>query len=122
MILNVNPSVHKPSHSDAVNGASGWVDAAVLIPYKLWKRYGDDRFITDNYEMMHKWSTYMMALAADKSMFELEEDNPVYYIFHPSAMSESSGANMYRRRVSIGENGASRISPLGRTEIRSKPS
>jgi len=42
-------------------GASvGWADAVVLIPYRYWKRYGDDQLITQFYPMMRKYAMFMI--------------------------------------------------------------
>ena len=41
-VMDVNPKIRRPSRRDAVNGSAGWADAAVIIPYTLWKLYGDD--------------------------------------------------------------------------------
>ena len=36
-------------------GSSGWGDAAVIIPYRLYEIYGDRKQLADAYDMMKKW-------------------------------------------------------------------
>lgn len=43
-----------------MNGSVGWADAGVLIPYRMWKRYGDESIIRDNYEAMKRYAHFMM--------------------------------------------------------------
>lgn len=43
-----------------MNGSVGWADAGVLIPYRMWKRYGDDRIIRINYDSMKRYAEFMM--------------------------------------------------------------
>ncbi|MBP3876511.1 MAG: family 78 glycoside hydrolase catalytic domain [Lachnospiraceae bacterium] len=83
MVLNVNPHVlPEDSPMDAVNGSCGWADAAVILPYTLWKMTGDERFIRENYELMHGFKQYTTELCKNKSLFHLTEDNP-FYVMKP---------------------------------------
>jgi alpha-L-rhamnosidase len=42
-------------------GASvGWNDAVVLIPYRYWKRYGDEQILHDFYDVMKKYAHFMI--------------------------------------------------------------
>lgn len=36
-------------------GSSGWGDACVIVPYTLYKYYGDVHILEENYETMKKW-------------------------------------------------------------------
>ncbi len=40
----------------AMNGSSGWSDAGIIIPYNMWKVYGDEKILLDNYEAMSKYA------------------------------------------------------------------
>jgi Alpha-L-rhamnosidase N-terminal domain./F5/8 type C domain./Bacterial alpha-L-rhamnosidase. len=40
-------------------GAAGWSDAGVIVPYNLYKMYGDASIIEDNYNTMVKFMDYM---------------------------------------------------------------
>lgn len=44
-----------PNDNGMPVGSSGWGDAAVIIPYRLYEVYGDRQLLVDNYEMMKKW-------------------------------------------------------------------
>lgn len=56
-----------------MNGACGWADAGVMIPYRFWKIYGDTKILKDNYEGMKKYAGFVLkrcgknALIADKN-------------------------------------------------------
>ncbi len=43
-----------------MNGSVGWADAGVLIPYRMWKKYGDTNVIKDNFEAMDRYASFMM--------------------------------------------------------------
>lgn len=40
-------------------GNAGWGDAAVTVPYTLWRSYGEARVIEENYEAMQDWIAYL---------------------------------------------------------------
>jgi alpha-L-rhamnosidase len=67
-VENVCPKVQPMGPADAMNGSTGWADAAVIIPYTLWKMYEDASFIIDNYQLMQGWKEYVINSAADKSL------------------------------------------------------
>ncbi|MGM9586125.1 MAG: family 78 glycoside hydrolase catalytic domain [Candidatus Limivicinus sp.] len=43
-----------------MNGSIGWSDAGVLLPYRMWKRYGDDRVLARYYDGMKAYARFMM--------------------------------------------------------------
>lgn len=45
---------------DATGGSSGWHDAAILIPYRYWKRYGDMEQLKASYGSMKKAALFMI--------------------------------------------------------------
>jgi len=51
---------------DNTGGSVGWADALVLVPYRFWKRYGDDRLIREAYPMMRAYGQYLIAHAGAK--------------------------------------------------------
>lgn len=78
LVEDVNPRIAAPGDQrPGVKGSVGWADAAVIIPWTLWKQTGDASFISDNYELMHGWKEYMEHLCQDKSMFHLPEGHPM---------------------------------------------
>lgn len=44
-----------------MNGSTGWADAGILIPYRMWKRYGDDRILQDSYEAMRRYAKFLIS-------------------------------------------------------------
>ena len=42
----------------AMDGSPGWSDAGVLIPYRLYKKYGDKKVLEKFYENMKKYAEY----------------------------------------------------------------
>ncbi|MCM1057320.1 MAG: glycoside hydrolase family 78 protein [Firmicutes bacterium] len=43
-----------------MNGSVGWADAGVLMPYRLWKQYGDRRILERYYPGMRRYAEFMM--------------------------------------------------------------
>jgi alpha-L-rhamnosidase len=51
-----------------IQGATaGWGDTAVLVPYRYWKRYGDETIIRDLYEMMRRYALYIINHTGQKN-------------------------------------------------------
>lgn len=44
-----------------LDGSVGWSDAGVYIPYWMWKTYGDDCILTENYDAMAKYAAFMIS-------------------------------------------------------------
>lgn len=44
---------------DGLGGAAGWADAGVIIPWTLWRMYGDRRIIERNFCAMAAWLDYI---------------------------------------------------------------
>jgi len=40
-------------------GAPAWGDCGVVVPWTLWRMYGDTEFINENWEAMEKWMTFL---------------------------------------------------------------
>ncbi|MBO4540834.1 MAG: family 78 glycoside hydrolase catalytic domain, partial [Bacilli bacterium] len=45
---------------DVMNGSVGWADAGVLIPYRMYLRYGDIRILKDHYDDMVRYAKFMI--------------------------------------------------------------
>ncbi len=45
---------------DATGSSAGWQDAAILIPYRYWKRYGDEQALRDSYDSMKAAALFMI--------------------------------------------------------------
>ena len=88
-IDNVCPKIRGVDERDVLNGASGWADAAVMIPYFLWKLYGDDTFICENYDLMHGWKEYAIKAAADKMYYHLPDGHMLKDMIAPYLLPDS---------------------------------
>ncbi len=51
---------------DNTGSSVGWGDAAVLLPYRYWKQYGDDDFLREFYPVMRGYAEYMIAHTGHK--------------------------------------------------------
>ena len=64
-----NPAGAGPSGSafkDAMEGSAGWGDAAVFVPWELWRAYGDLAVLDRQYDSMVRWVEYAAAAAHDR--------------------------------------------------------
>jgi len=59
-IANIIP-IERPL--EFVEGSAGWGDAAVIIPWTLWKLYNDKRLLEEQYESMKGWVEYQQKRA-----------------------------------------------------------
>jgi alpha-L-rhamnosidase len=53
---NVSPDLLRPDGSE---GAPGWGDAGVILPWTVWLQYGDKQAITDNWKAMERWMDFI---------------------------------------------------------------
>ena len=61
----------------------GWADAAIIIPYTLWKLYGDESFLTESLDLMLGWKAYVEKAAENKTMKRLSVLPPANKMFGP---------------------------------------
>ncbi len=50
-------------------GATAWADAAVIIPWTVYRAYGDTRILERQYESMKGWEEYMIRESGDNYVF-----------------------------------------------------
>ena len=68
-VANIAPKNNNPSFfSGLLAGSVGWGDASIIVPYTLYKRYGDKRILEENYEMMQKWYHFLEGRAKQKPL------------------------------------------------------
>jgi alpha-L-rhamnosidase len=53
-------------------GASGWADAAVVVPWTVYLYYGDIRILERQYPSMRAWVEFMRSKAGDSHLWEPE--------------------------------------------------
>lgn len=56
---NIIPDVYGHAHRGPKNGAAGWGDAAVIVPWTLYERYGDRSILKQQYASMKAWVTHL---------------------------------------------------------------
>jgi alpha-L-rhamnosidase len=49
-----------------LEGSSGWGDAAVLVPWEMWRAYGDRRVLEEQWPSMVAWVGYVTEQAREK--------------------------------------------------------
>ncbi len=60
-MANIAPPTSRPGYmTPMLCMSAGWGDAAILVPYALYKRTGDRTILADNYEMMQKWYAFLL--------------------------------------------------------------
>lgn len=64
-VTHVVPDVLAPSQPDSFCGASGWGDAAVVLPWMLYQETGDKTIIDQQYESMKAWIDFVMEHTED---------------------------------------------------------
>ncbi len=52
---NVSPNVLP----EAAEGAPGWGDAGVIVPWTSWMQYGDAGIVEENWDAMQRWMQYI---------------------------------------------------------------
>ncbi|WP_394525522.1 family 78 glycoside hydrolase catalytic domain [Paenarthrobacter nicotinovorans] len=69
LIPNVAPLcgvVEDPHVPFSLDGAAGWGDAATVVPWELYRQYGDVQILRDFYPMMSRWVDYAAGMAASQ--------------------------------------------------------
>lgn len=60
LVPNVIPDILTGGAGAAAKGgATGWADAAVIIPWTVYQSYGDKRILEEQYDSMKGWVDYM---------------------------------------------------------------
>ena len=47
------------------NGAPAWGDAGIIVPWTLWRVYGDARVINEHWQAMERWMAYIRSANPD---------------------------------------------------------
>ncbi|MBQ1483279.1 MAG: family 78 glycoside hydrolase catalytic domain [Erysipelotrichaceae bacterium] len=78
IIRNIAPKINDPNKgfSQILDGSTGWGDAITIVPYALYKTYGDKRILEENYEAMVKWVGFESKLAEKKRLKDLFKRDP----------------------------------------------
>ncbi len=56
----IAPSGGTDFYMYTMNGSVGWADAGIIMPYVLWKQYGDASILSRRYDGMKRYAKFMM--------------------------------------------------------------
>jgi len=51
-------------------GAAAWGDAAVVVPWVLYNRYGDTQILADQFESMHAWVDHILKVSSPNRLWD----------------------------------------------------
>ncbi|HTY36842.1 MAG TPA: family 78 glycoside hydrolase catalytic domain [Bacteroidota bacterium] len=60
---------------NGTDGAPGWGDAGVIVPWYIYRCYGDTRIIEKHYDAMNRWMRYMADSNADHIRTKLRNND-----------------------------------------------
>lgn len=69
----IAPEGGTDSYMRVMNGSSGWADAGVIIPYRLWKMSGDIGVIDKYYENMKRYANFMIERSEKEKLMNSEK-------------------------------------------------
>ncbi len=61
-----------PSMDWKDGGSAAWGDAAVVVPYWIYRTYGDTQVIKDQFDSMKKWILFLESLGTQKGLCDKE--------------------------------------------------
>ena len=67
-VANISPTAPAEGRTSPIaglNGSAGWGDAAVLVPWELYRSYGDVRILEELWPTMVRWLDRAQRMAAD---------------------------------------------------------
>ena len=77
-VYNISPRRSpKPSFMDSLyDGSCAWGDASVIVPYTMYKLYGDKRVLEENYDFGKRWLEYSEKKAKKSRLGSKYRNNP----------------------------------------------
>ncbi len=66
-------------YMNMMDGSAGWSDAGVLVPYRIYEKYGDKRILEDNYDAMRRYALYKISKLGKRSLTSLPTGIPFKY-------------------------------------------
>ncbi|NND34035.1 MAG: family 78 glycoside hydrolase catalytic domain [Saprospiraceae bacterium] len=63
-----------PDMLNGWGGATGWADAAVIVPWTVYQAYGDQRILAEQYLSMKAWIDFMQNKAGEDFLWNNAED------------------------------------------------
>ena len=83
-------------HVFAPWASAGWTDAGVIIPYRLWKWYGERRFVDESWDSMVR---YMDFLEGNEEPYRINHGDWLAFEHHVKLENNLSGDAMDKRQV-----------------------
>ncbi|MFI6263848.1 family 78 glycoside hydrolase catalytic domain [Micromonospora sp. NPDC051006] len=89
------------------DGATGWADAGITVPYTLWQRYGDTRVVEEHYPSMVRYASWLESTSSGNrrtnagpylDWLNLDDPTPAgvigtaYYAYSIRLLAELAGA------------------------------
>lgn len=59
VIPRIPSNVYMDSEEEDAGCSAGWGDACIIVPYVLYRSYGDTKMLAENYPMMLRWMQYI---------------------------------------------------------------
>lgn len=63
-----------PDMLEGKGGATGWADAAVIVPWTVYQAYGDKRILEEQYPSMKAWIKFMQNRAGEDYLWNNTQD------------------------------------------------
>jgi alpha-L-rhamnosidase len=70
VVPHVVPNVLPDKPVPATVPAAAWGDAAVIVPWVLYQRYGDTRILAEQFDSMRAWVDTVVALAGERLLWD----------------------------------------------------
>lgn len=82
-MANIAPPTSRPGcMTPMLCMSAGWGDASILVPYAIYKRTGDKKLLTDNYEMMQRWYAFLLGRAQQTTPEQQEGEYAKYTVLN----------------------------------------
>lgn len=76
----------------ARGGSSGWADAAVVVPWVIYRAYGDERILEEQYISMKRWVEFMHSQAGDQYLYRPKDRQFGDWLAFATTRSDYPGA------------------------------
>ncbi len=73
-------------------GSSGWADAAVVIPWVMYRSYGDTRILEQQFTSMKRWVEFMRNQAGEKYIYQPKDRQFGDWLSFATTRSDYPGA------------------------------
>lgn len=64
------PPVIPNALGETFGGAAAWADAATVVPWVMYQRFGDKGILADQFESMRAWVDYIAAVAGESRLWD----------------------------------------------------